>query len=210
MYSTYQDYLGDKEVESVNGLKESFKPTHVRASFTGTSFQSGAIQNSFPNKENYTHQPVREFYREQKEPQSQQQLNWGDDFVTMNKFSEPKPPPKSNQASPSVWGPPFWYTLHTSAAHYPISPSAIVRERMKQRILAIPYEIPCALCRPHASAFVENKKDVLDSIVASRENLIKFYVDFHNQVNKRYNKPLWTYDQAFKAYGGTTVSYIKN
>lgn len=170
MYSTYQDYLGDK--------------------------------------------PVYEHYREQKEPQSQQQLNWGNDFITMNQISSDNnkksvPIPINNSVGdPKVWGPPFWYTLHVSAAHYPLNPSSIVQERMKQRILAIPYEIPCAVCRPHASAFIENNRDNLDKIVSSRENLIKFYVDFHNQVNKRYGKPLWTYQQAIDKYSGTKINYI--
>lgn len=105
---------------------------------------------------------------------------------------------------PRVWGPPFWFSLHVSAAHYPVQPSKIVRERMKNRILAIPYEIPCAACRPHASAFIEKHRDSLDQIVSGRDSLGRFYVDFHNAVNRRYNKPEWTYEQAYKKYSGTT------
>ena len=151
-----------------------------------------------------------ETFRNQKEPQSQQQNNWGDDFVQMNEFDneESVSPPLVNNSDPKVWGPYFWYTLHVSAAHYPLNPSSIVRERMKQRILAIPYEVPCETCRPHASAFIEANRDRLDQIVSSRENLSRFYVDFHNQVNKRYNKPIWTYEQAMKRYGGTKITYI--
>lgn len=103
---------------------------------------------------------------------------------------------------PKVWGPPFWFSLHVSAAHYPENPSQIVRERMKQRILAIPYEVPCSTCRPHASAFVEANRDKLDEIVSNKHSLGKFYVNFHNQVNKRYGKPEWTYEQAYRVYSG--------
>ena len=112
---------------------------------------------------------------------------------------------------PKVWGPPFWFSLHTSAIFYPEKPSALYRDKMKARILAIPYEIPCAACKPHASAFVEKHKRNLDSIVSSRDSLFNFYVDFHNQVNMRYNKPTWTYDQAKKYYSGgakvTSMTY---
>lgn len=107
-----------------------------------------------------------------------------------------------NTADPKVWGPHFWFTLHNSAAHYPEDASPLVRERMKGRILAIPYEIPCAVCRPHASAFVEKNRTSLDKIVGNKHELGKFYVDFHNQVNIRYNKPTWTYEQAYKYYSG--------
>lgn len=109
---------------------------------------------------------------------------------------------KVNTYDPKVWGPAFWFSLHTSAAHYPLEASPIVKERMKARILAIPYEIPCRACMTHASAFIEANRDRLDEIVSNRHSLGKFYVDFHNKVNKRYNKPEWTYDQAYKKYSG--------
>lgn len=105
-------------------------------------------------------------------------------------------------SDPRVWGPPFWTSLHISAAHYPLDASPIVRERMIHRIHALPYEIPCQNCRAHASAFIEKNKDNLPEIVSGRHNLGKFYVDFHNQVNKRYGKPEWTYEQAYKVYSG--------
>jgi hypothetical protein len=113
-------------------------------------------------------------------------------------------------SDPKIWGPAFWFSLHVSAVHYPLEPSPIVKERMKARILAIPYEIPCSTCRPHAIAYIENKRDELDKVVSGRHELGKFYVDFHNQVNKRYNKPEWTYEQAYKVYsGGAEVMYMK-
>ena len=114
-----------------------------------------------------------------------------------NKFT----PVEGSTHDPKVWGPPFWYTLHVSAAYYPLSASPIVRERMKNRILAIPYEVPCESCRSHASAFIEKNRDNLDDIVSSRDKLGKFYVNFHNQVNKRYGKREWTYGEALRKYG---------
>jgi hypothetical protein len=114
-------------------------------------------------------------------------------------------------SDPKVWGPSFWFSLHVSAAHYPENPSQIVRDRMKQRILAIPYEVPCPTCRPHAISFIESYRDKLDQVVSSRHALGKFYVDFHNKVNKRYNKPEWTYEQAYKVYSGQAkITYLSS
>lgn len=109
---------------------------------------------------------------------------------------------KKEKTNPKIWGPSFWFTLHTSAAFYPLLASPIVRERMKNRILAIPYEIPCPNCRIHAIDFIEKHRNNLDKIVSGRHSLGSFYVDFHNQVNKRYNKPLWNYEQAYQLYSG--------
>jgi FAD-linked sulfhydryl oxidase len=112
-------------------------------------------------------------------------------------------------SNPKVWGPAFWLSLHLSAAHYPENPSAIVRDRMKQRIMAIPYEVPCSTCRPHASAFIESNRDKLDTVVSNKHELGKFYVDFHNKVNKRYNKPEWTYEKAYAVYSGNAeITYL--
>jgi len=109
-----------------------------------------------------------------------------------------------NTSDPKVWGPPMWSTFHVSAAHYPLQASPLVKERMKNRILAIPYEVSCQSCRVHASAFVEENREDLDRIVSGRHELGKFYVRFHNYVNRRQGKPEWTYEQAYKKYAGTT------
>lgn len=115
-----------------------------------------------------------------------------------------------NTFNPQIWGPSYWFNLHISATYYPLSASPIVKDRMKGRILAIPYEIPCAKCRGHAIAFIEKHRDKLDTIVSGRHELGRFYVDFHNQVNKRYGKKEWTYEEAYKLYsGGINITYLK-
>jgi len=130
-------------------------------------------------------------------PPSHPKLHWEKEQVT-------------SLLNPQVWGPPFWFSLHVSAANYPVNPSPIWRERMKGRILAIPFEIPCAACKPHAAAFIENNKHRLDDIVSSRKSLIRFYVDFHNKVNERYGKRQWTYEEAEEYYSkGGTVERLK-
>jgi hypothetical protein len=109
--------------------------------------------------------------------------------------------PTSGAANPKIWGPLYWYSLHNSSAHYPINASPLVKQRMKGRILAIPYEISCRICQPHASAYIETLSDSqLDNIVSARNNLFNFYVDFHNSVNQRLGKPSWTYEQASNFY----------
>jgi len=108
-------------------------------------------------------------------------------------------------SDPKVWGPSLWFFLHVSSAYYPLDPSPIVRERMKNRILALPYEIPCEKCRTHALAFIEGNRDNLNDIVSTREKLFNFYVDFHNKVNERYGKDTWTYKKAFDYYRGKSI-----
>lgn len=97
---------------------------------------------------------------------------------------------------PHVFGPPVWFTLHNAASHYPEEASPIYAEKMKNIILSIPLLIPCKTCKLHATAYIEDIKDYLPDICASRKNLFNFFVDFHNFVNKRLDKPIVSYDEA--------------
>ena len=110
-----------------------------------------------------------------------------------------------NTANPSFWGPAYWRSLHTVAAWYPMKAAPLVKERMKSRILAIPIEVPCQSCQHHANSYIESKRDELDQIVSGRHALGKFFVEFHNMVNKRYGKPIWSYEDAYKMYSGQNV-----
>lgn len=109
-------------------------------------------------------------------------------------------PKVPDSANPKIWGPYFWTQLHLAATYYPEDPSPVFRERIKQRILSIPYEVPCANCRNHALTFIELHKDKLDKIVSGKHALGMFYTDFHNYVNERYGKRKWTYPEVLAYY----------
>lgn len=103
-------------------------------------------------------------------------------------------------SKPDIFGPPFWFTLHNGAAHYPIKASPLCAQRAKGFILGIPVMIPCANCSDHATAHIESVRDKLDQIVSGRDAFFKFTVDFHNYVNARYNKPIMSVHDAYKLY----------
>lgn len=105
-------------------------------------------------------------------------------------------------SDPHFWGKSFWLSLHLSAYYYPENASAIVRDAMMNRILALPYEIPCANCRVHCMAHIDANKCNLSSICSTRDALFKFYVDFHNAVNKRKGVPEMPLEMAYAIYSG--------
>lgn len=176
MYATVGQYLGDDETpHKTNLARRPYVPhkSHVSESY-----------------ENYANHERRENYVGERRVQPTAK------HVCMCSHFH------KNTADPKVWGPKFWYSLHNSAAHYPMNASPLVRSRMKGRILAIPYEIPCPSCQGHASAFIESHKDQLDQIVSNRHALGKFYCDFHNKVNQRHGKRIRTYDEVYNHYSG--------
>lgn len=112
-----------------------------------------------------------------------------------------------NTADPNVWGPPFWFSYHNGAAHYPVKASKYHKERMKGVILGIPVLMPCVGCKPHAIAYIESRMSEMDHIVSGREPLSRFFVDFHNKVNERYRKRIVSYEEAKKMYNnGINIS----
>jgi hypothetical protein len=112
---------------------------------------------------------------------------------------------------PSVWGPPMWFSLHNGAAKYPIEASPICIEKMKNYIIGLPIMLPCPTCRLHATNHIEKHKKNLDIVCSNRKNLFKFFVDFHNIVNRRYRKKEMSVEDAYRLYNGdirvTTITY---
>jgi hypothetical protein len=108
----------------------------------------------------------------------------------------------ANSGNPEVWGPAFWFSLHNGALRYPKQASPIWKERMKHFIMGIPVMVPCEKCADHATAHLEDNWSNMDDIVSCRDNLFKFFWEFHNLVNQRLGKPQMSLDDAYKLYGG--------
>ena len=109
-------------------------------------------------------------------------------------------PSKLNYAEPTVWGPSFWFILHNGSARYPKQATPVCADRMKGFILGIPVMMPCETCSDHATAHIEANYDRMDEIVSGRDKLFPFFVDFHNYVNRRYNKPEMSLQAAYDLY----------
>ena len=162
---------------------------------------------------------VKEFYQPQLVPKS---TLYNDSFNVS--YHEKKHAPKSNYTpvvdekpvlnmqwesvtngslvDPKIWGPSFWFSLHNGSLRYPQKASKIVAEKMKNFIIGIPYILPCADCAEHARAHIEKNYSNLDAICSGRDNLFCFFVDFHNYVNRRYNKAEMSCHDAKKLYSG--------
>ena len=107
---------------------------------------------------------------------------------------------EQNMTDPNVWGRHSWFGFHNGAAQYPISASPIAKSKMKSYIIGIPIMLPCNACQIHATNYIESNKPYMDEITSGRKNLFKFFVDFHNTVNKRLNKPVVSLEEAYKIY----------
>lgn len=104
------------------------------------------------------------------------------------------------QQDPKVWGPKFWFSLHVGSLAYPVSPSPTYVTRMKWFIMGLPVMLACDTCKDHATAYIMSRNHEMDKITSCRDEVFKFFVDFHNAVNERLGKPFMSYETARTLY----------
>jgi FAD-linked sulfhydryl oxidase len=83
-----------------------------------------------------------------------------------------------------------WTFLHTTAAYYPLQPSAEQQGRMRGLLASLPALYPCAPCADDFGADLKaNPPDV-----SGREGLSRWLCERHNEVNRKLGKREWTCD----------------
>ena len=124
---------------------------------------------------------------------------------TVMKWSETQ----LSTSSPEVFGPAVWFTLHNGAAHLPENISPVSLARIRYFIDGIPdMLVACASCVDHSRAYIENNKQKINKLKTGTD-IFNFYVDFHNHVNKRLNKRVFSYEEARNLYTGGKVLVLK-
>ena len=88
---------------------------------------------------------------------------------------------------PNVWGPLFWHTIHIFALGYPQNPSYAHKRSAKEFYESLSFLIPCPVCREHYQTHLQ--KMPLTPHLDRREDLFKWTVELHNEVNKILGKP---------------------
>lgn len=108
-------------------------------------------------------------------------------------------------SNPETWGPAMWFVNHLGSVSAPEVVPPEKREKYWNYIDGLPEMLPCQKCAGHAREFVDQHAPHKEHICASRENLVKFFVDFHNSVNDRSGKPQLTYDEVYQMFSGPAV-----
>ncbi len=97
---------------------------------------------------------------------------------------------------PNVWGPPGWIFLHTVTFQYPENPTDLDKQKYYTFFNSLKNVLPCPNCREHYHENFENIPIRLES----REELIEWLIDIHNEVNKKNNKRIYTYKEVYDKY----------
>lgn len=110
----------------------------------------------------------------------------------------------------TIWGPHYWFFLHTMAFHYPIYPTSI-QKKLYHRFIHNLHEF---LPNKTISTTFQNilKHNPVTPYLDTRDDFIKWMHHIHNKINIRLDKPvisLSDHYQEYQVYFETTPNKYK-
>lgn len=97
-------------------------------------------------------------------------------------------------------GPGYWASWHIKSIY---ANTESKKGEVARNIALDIKNFPCLKCQTHAKFYVS--RNPLIKAVKNKDNLsmLKWTVDFHNEVNLRLNKKIFSYDEALKMWNGS-------
>ena len=89
---------------------------------------------------------------------------------------------------PNIWGPKMWFVLHTMSFAYPENPTDFDKENYNNFFNSLTNMIPCTVCKAHYTE--HTKKNPIAPHLHSKNSLVKYVVELHNEVNKILGKEI--------------------
>jgi hypothetical protein len=100
--------------------------------------------------------------------------------------------------NPQIWGPHYWFFLHTIAMSYPVYPNAITKKKYYEFFLTLPLFIPVAEISKDFETLLTMYP--VNTYLDSREKLVQWVHFIHNKINMKLEVPLITIDQFYLQY----------
>lgn len=107
--------------------------------------------------------------------------------------------------SKSVWGPPTWQLLHCTVIKAKDIMNVSQIEELKTIIERVVSNLPCPICSGHALSFFKKNNYTRIKTLAQ---LRYFIFEFHNNVNKRLDKPLFNYEEHIILYHNMNLEIV--
>jgi len=98
----------------------------------------------------------------------------------------------------SIWGPHFWFFLHTISLKYPLFPNKITKKKYYDLIMNLPLFIPDEEIGNKFCKLLDEYPII--PYLDSRESFVKWVHFIHNIINKQLNKPILKYEDFFNDY----------
>jgi hypothetical protein len=98
----------------------------------------------------------------------------------------------------NLWGPKYWFTLHTISFEYPMYPTDNDKRIYQQIFTSFQHVLPCSVCREN---YKKNLKEhPIENYLENRKTLVYWVIDIHNKVNVETGKRTYSYDEIILMY----------
>jgi hypothetical protein len=99
---------------------------------------------------------------------------------------------------PKIWGPNYWFFLHTLAMTYPHHPNTITKKKYYEFIQNLPLFIPVQEISVEFSKLID--KYPVTPYLDNRGSFIRWMHFIHNKINEKLEKPQITLNDFFIQY----------
>jgi len=99
---------------------------------------------------------------------------------------------------PKIWGPHYWFFIHTVAMTYPIRPNAVTKKKYYEFIQNLPLFIPVESISGEFSKLID--KYPVTPYLDNRESLIRWTHFIHKKINQKLEKPQISLSEFYVKY----------
>jgi hypothetical protein len=110
---------------------------------------------------------------------------------------------KDEHLDSRIWGPPFWFFIHTIAMNYPDRANEVTKRKYYDFVQNLPIFIPNVEMGNRFSRLLD--KYPVTPYLDKRESFIRWTVFIHNKINKMIGKPEMDLKDAIEKYNRTYV-----
>jgi hypothetical protein len=99
---------------------------------------------------------------------------------------------------PKIWGPQYWFVLHTIALNYPLYPNEVTKKKYYDFIQNLPLFIPITNMGNSFSKILDNYP--VTPYLDSRQSFIKWVYFIHNKINLSLGIPEQSLEESLHKY----------
>jgi len=106
--------------------------------------------------------------------------------------------PATVYLDPKVWGPHYWFFLHTLAMTYPNHPNAVTKKKYYEFIQNLPLFLPVEQISGEFSKLID--KYPITPYLDNRDSFVRWMHFIHNKINEKLEKPQISLNEFFVQY----------
>ena len=99
---------------------------------------------------------------------------------------------------PKVWGPHYWFFLHTLAMTYPHHPNAVTKKKYYEFVQNLPLFLPVEQISGEFSKLID--KYPITPYLDDRDSFVRWMHFIHNKINEKLEKPQISLNEFFVKY----------